>query len=151
MATKKEKEEAAAAAAAAEEKKDPQGGDPANDLPADPSDAKEPAVVELKDKDTGFYDPVTGFQVVRDQQVQLGSTVGDATRLALESKRLLIVSDLPEDFPGRHLFVDAGISSLDELKSLSEEQVRAIKGVSDETLEEILAWGQARSGLTGKK
>ena len=48
-------------------------------------------VVELKDKDTGFWDPVTGFQVVRDQQVKLGSKVGDATQVALESGRLLIV------------------------------------------------------------
>ena len=49
--------------------------------------------VELKDKDTGFYDPVTGFQVVRDQQVQLGSTIGDATQVAIASGRLLIVED----------------------------------------------------------
>ncbi|MGE0367216.1 MAG: hypothetical protein AB7Q00_15930 [Phycisphaerales bacterium] len=49
--------------------------------------------VELKDKDTGFFDPVTGFQVVRDQQVKLGSTIGNATNEALQSGRLLIVEN----------------------------------------------------------
>lgn len=49
--------------------------------------------VELKDKDTGFFDPVTGFQVVRDQQVKLGSTIGDATQTAIASGRLLYVED----------------------------------------------------------
>lgn len=61
-----------------------------DDAAAEPEAGK---LVELKDKDTGFWDPVTGFQLVRDQQVNLGSTVGDATRIALESGRLLIVGE----------------------------------------------------------
>lgn len=62
------------------------------------SEAAEPATaqasgqtIELADKDTGFWDPATGFQIVRDQQAKLGQPVGEATRVALESGRLLIV------------------------------------------------------------
>lgn len=52
---------------------------------------EEPKLVELADKDTGFFDPVTRFQVVRDQQVELSGKTGDATQEALNSGRLLIV------------------------------------------------------------
>lgn len=48
-------------------------------------------VVELKDKETGFYDSATGFQVVRNQQVELGETIGTRTQEALASGRLLYV------------------------------------------------------------
>lgn len=92
MANKKDDKAAADAAAAAE--KDPPAGDPPSNEPPAAEPAKKSAkakTVELKDKDTGFYDPVTGFQVVRDQQVKLGSTIGDATNTAIASGRLLIV------------------------------------------------------------
>jgi hypothetical protein len=52
-----------------------------------------PHEVELKDKDTGFYDQETGFKVVRDQRVPLGDNVGKATQMAIESGRLLLIKD----------------------------------------------------------
>ena len=52
-----------------------------------------PSEVELKDKDTGFYDHETGFKVVRDQRVQLGENVGKATQIAIESGRLLLIKE----------------------------------------------------------
>lgn len=62
---------------------------------AEAAEAAAPAAggktVELADKDTGFFDPATGFQLVRDQTAKLDKAVGDATRVALESGRLLIV------------------------------------------------------------
>lgn len=93
-AEKAAEEKAAAEKAAAEQSSDqaPPAGD--DETPKPPADVVEDAkgkLVELKDKETGFYDPATGFQVVRDQQVELGKTVGDATRVALQSGRLLIV------------------------------------------------------------
>lgn len=48
-------------------------------------------IVELKDKDGGFTDPVTGFDISRDQQVPLTSPVGMRTEQALASGGLLIV------------------------------------------------------------
>jgi hypothetical protein len=52
-----------------------------------------PHEVELKDKDTGFYDQETGFKVVRDQRVPLGDNVGKATQMDIESGRLLLIKD----------------------------------------------------------
>lgn len=54
---------------------------------------KSPAgkLVELAHKETGFYDSVTGFQIVRDQKVKLGDTIGEKTNEALQSGRLLFV------------------------------------------------------------
>lgn len=48
--------------------------------------------VELKDKEIGFTDPDTGFDISRDQQKQLGKTIGDRTHAAIVSGGLLIVS-----------------------------------------------------------
>lgn len=50
-------------------------------------------LVHLRDQDTGFFDPATGFQVVRDQKVKLDGEIGNATRIALQSGRLLVVED----------------------------------------------------------
>lgn len=61
--------------------------------PAESKKAAKKRTVELRDKDTGFFDQATGFQVVRDQRVELGSSIGDATQVALASGRLLIVED----------------------------------------------------------
>jgi hypothetical protein len=92
MATKKKEETAPAAAAESTSAAPPPASDAEISKP--PADVVEKAhgkKVELRDKETGFYDPVTGFQVVRDQQVELGDAIGDATRVALQSGRLLIV------------------------------------------------------------
>lgn len=53
--------------------------------------AKKGKYVRLRDQETGFFDPATGFQVVRDQEVELTATIGQATNEALISGRLLIV------------------------------------------------------------
>ena len=59
---------------------------------AEPTAAEDAGqLVELADKDTGFWDPKTGFQLVRDQRVRLGPKVGDATNVALAAGRLLVV------------------------------------------------------------
>lgn len=49
--------------------------------------------VELKDKETGFYDSETDFKVVRDQQVKLGDSIGRRTNEAIMSGGLLVVSE----------------------------------------------------------
>lgn len=47
--------------------------------------------VELKDKEGGFTDPETGFDISRDQRAELGDTVGERTQQAVLSGGLLIV------------------------------------------------------------
>jgi hypothetical protein len=49
-------------------------------------------VVELKDKESGFTDPETGFDISRDQQLELGDRIGQATHQAVLTGGLLIVS-----------------------------------------------------------
>lgn len=95
MAAKKNKEAEEAEKAAAEQAAGDQSA-PDADAPKPPAKVAEKAkgkLIELKDKETGFFDRATGFQVVRDQKVELGDTIGDATREALQSGRLLIVSE----------------------------------------------------------
>lgn len=48
--------------------------------------------VELKDKDGGFTDPVTGFDISRDQKLKLTDPIGTRTQEAIVSGGLLIVS-----------------------------------------------------------
>ena len=55
------------------------------------SNAKAGDTVELKDKDTGFTDPVTGFDISRDQKKELTEPVGERTHVAILSGGLLIV------------------------------------------------------------
>ena len=54
--------------------------------------AKPGDTVELRDKETGFTDAETGFDISRDQQVKLGDTIGQRTNVALASGALLLVS-----------------------------------------------------------
>lgn len=56
------------------------------------SDAQPGDVVELKDKEAGFTDPITGFDISRDQQKELTDPIGETTHLAIVSGGLLIVS-----------------------------------------------------------
>jgi hypothetical protein len=48
-------------------------------------------VVELKDKDGGFTDPDTGFDISRDQKIALTDPVGKRTHEAIVSGGLLLV------------------------------------------------------------
>lgn len=85
------------AAQAAEQKAGEEAGNAAEkEAAADAAAGKLPKakagkLVELAHKETGFFDSVTGFQIVRDQQVQLGDTIGEKTNEALQSGRLLFV------------------------------------------------------------
>lgn len=48
---------------------------------------------ELKDKTGGFYDPITGFQIVRDQQAQVAEPIGEATSAVIRAGGLVKVED----------------------------------------------------------
>jgi hypothetical protein len=54
--------------------------------------AKAGDVVELKDKEAGFTDPITGFDISRDQKLELADPIGARTQEAIVSGGLLIVS-----------------------------------------------------------
>ena len=49
-------------------------------------------VVELADKDGGFTDPVTGFDISRDQKLPLGDRIGERTNQAIMTGGLVIVT-----------------------------------------------------------
>lgn len=56
-------------------------------------DYKPGDTVELRDKEAGFTDPVTGFDLSRDQAKKLEDPIGDRTHQALMSGGLLVVAD----------------------------------------------------------
>lgn len=108
MSNKKKNEEAAVATApettATTTQPNPAESDPpaigetqANAPETQPDEPKKKAKaaeirrVRLADQDTGFFDAVTEFKVVRDQVVDLKDPIGNATQTALQSGRLLIV------------------------------------------------------------
>jgi hypothetical protein len=53
--------------------------------------AKPGDVVELKDKTGGFTDPATGFDISRDQKLELTDPIGSRTHEAIVSGGLLLV------------------------------------------------------------
>lgn len=107
--------------------------------------------VELADKETSFYDPVSQLKVVRDRQEKIGKTIGEKTNLAVANGRLLIVesktksetsgkseSSLPEDFPGREAFVAAKMD-LAAVKAFDFEKDK-VEGVGAKTIEAVQAY-----------
>jgi hypothetical protein len=48
-------------------------------------------IVKLKDETTGFHDPETGFKVVRDQEMRVGTRIGKLTARAIAQGRLIEV------------------------------------------------------------
>lgn len=58
--------------------------------------AKAGDTVELKDKEAGFTDPVTGFDISRDGRVKLTDPIGERTQQALLSGGLLLVGGKPK-------------------------------------------------------
>lgn len=52
-------------------------------------------VVQLKDRESGFTDPDTGFDISREQKAELGDTVGERTQQAIMSGGLVIVKGKP--------------------------------------------------------
>ena len=115
-------------------------------------DAQPGDQVELKDKDSGFSDPETNFDISRDQQKQLGDSIGRLTGQALSSGALLVVSgktskkdssknssnfesDLPEDFPGRDAFVAAKMN-LEQVKTFDFEKGK-VEGVGAATIKAV--------------
>ncbi|MBS1793357.1 MAG: hypothetical protein JSS81_05855 [Acidobacteria bacterium] len=118
-------------------------------------------VVELSDKEGGFTDSETGFDISRDQQKKLGDTVGKRTQQAVLSGGLLIVSrgagkssaktsagtatdesDLPADLPGRDAFVAAGLK-FDQVKAMTKDELLAVKGIGAKTVEQLGAWADS--------
>lgn len=120
-------------------------------------------VVELADKEAGFTDPVTGFDISRDQRVKLKDPIGPATNQAIMLGGLLIVSgrsrssksdeggagggsddgsDIPEDLPGRQAFIDAGLN-FSQVKALeTPDQLMEIKGIGEKTVKDLKAWAK---------
>lgn len=76
------------------------------------SDVKPGDTVELKDKEGGFTDPETGFDISRDQKVKLGETIGQRTHTAILSGGLLVVGK-----PAKNLGEDSGESEPAKTKS----------------------------------
>lgn len=112
--------------------------------------AKPGDTVELKEKDGGFYDSETGFQIRNEEKVKLGDSIGRRTNTAIVSGGLLIVGgggktkaasnepptgDLPEDFPGRDAFVAAGMN-LEQVKSFDFETDK-VAGVGAATIKSV--------------
>lgn len=52
--------------------------------------------VELKDKEAGFTDPFTGFDLSRDQKKKLEEPIGEYTQRAIMSGNLLLVAGKKE-------------------------------------------------------
>lgn len=112
--------------------------------------------VELKDKEIGFTDPETGFDISRNKQAKLGDKIGTRTHDALVSGGLLVVSggekksesktsasasaevksDIPEDFPGRKVLVSLGVS-YDQVKAMDDDQRLALDGIGPTTVKQI--------------
>lgn len=124
--------------------------------------AKPGDVVELKDKEGGFTDPETSFDISRDQKVELTNPVGRRTHEAIVSGGLLVVSggkksrnlgeakegesdesgddsDLPEDFPGRDVFVGLGMNR-ESVAALDHEGLVALKGIGAKTADAVLGY-----------
>ena len=112
--------------------------------------------VELKDKDGGFTDPDTGFDISRDQKVKLGDSIGQRTQQAIMRGGLLIVSgkgksskvetssdvaiDLPEDLPGREAFIAAGMN-FDAVKAFDFEKDK-VAGVGAGTIKALKEYAE---------
>ena len=128
------------------------------------SQAKPGDVVELKDKESGFTDPDTLFDISRDQQKELGGTIGDRTHQAIASGGLIIVTGskakkskeddggskskadeagFPKDFPSRDALARAGVT-FEALKTVgfdNKEALTAINGIGEKTADAIAEWG----------
>jgi len=65
--------------------------------------ATKSTAVELKDKETTFYDPETKFKVVRDQVAELGPKKGKLTIAAIASKGLIEVNASPRPATGQRV------------------------------------------------
>lgn len=125
-----------------------------------PSTANVGDTVELKDKDGGFTDPVTGFDISRDQKLKLTDPIGARTHEAIVSGGLLVVSGkrknlgessdqepqddgtgYPADIPGREALVASGVT-FEQFKELKTDEVAAIKGVGPKTVEALKEWAK---------
>ena len=72
---------------------------------------------------------------------------GDEVEMAAEEAResgleaigaVEIVASLPDDFPGRDAFHEAGITSVDDVAALAEEdELQSVEGIGDKTEQAI--------------
>lgn len=120
-------------------------------------------VVELADKEGGFTDPETGFDISRKQRLELGDTVGERTQQAIRAGGLVVVKggkkskaadsddgdgpsddyDLPADLPGRDAFIAAGYTEFARVKELdTEEKLLEVKGIGPGTVKGLKAWAK---------
>lgn len=129
-------------------------------------DAKAGDTVELKDKEAGFTDPDTGFDISRSQKKELTDPIGKRTQQAIMSGGLIVVTgekksanlgegegsgssepdeyDLPADLPGRDAFIAAGYTEFEKVKALeTDEQLLAVKGIGPGTVKNLKAWAEA--------
>jgi beta-lactam-binding protein with PASTA domain len=56
-------------------------------------------VVQLKDQSTSFHDFETEFDIVRSQKKPLGTSIGRATAVAIQTGRLIDVTFESDDEP----------------------------------------------------
>jgi hypothetical protein len=112
-------------------------------------------LVELKDKDGGFTDPDTGFDLSRSQQKKLDEPIGARTQMAIQSGGILIVkatksaeekeppppptdkSGIPAEFPGRVALVQNGLN-FEQVKTMDKAALVALKGIADKSADAIL-------------
>lgn len=110
------------------------------------TEAKPGDVVKLAKDEGILVDYETGFEVSGSQKVELGKTIGQRTRLALQSGGLLIVSDgkpkddsdLPADLPGRDVLVKAGMDF--ESVKTHDFETNKVAGIGARTIEALKAF-----------
>lgn len=75
--------------------------------------------------------------LTKDEAKQLGLTKGGKADGGAEPAGGAAGGDLPDDFPARELLTGAGFTTLDAVRSASDEALLEINGIGDKRLQEI--------------
>ena len=75
---------------------------------------------------------VPGGRYLRSDGVTFQDANGNV--IAPEAQPVAPASDLPEDYPGRKALIDAGLITLAQVNTATDEALLAIKGIADATL-----------------
>jgi len=112
---------------------------------------------KLQGEGTTFFDPETKLKVVRNQVVSIdvNQRKGKLTLAAIDAGGLIETnrqpsksfagsksddsSDLPQDFPSRDALIAGGYDSLAKVKAASDDELHAVKGIGNASLEKIRA------------